>query len=358
MSPRPPDRWSRYGPMGDVITGTNFVAFKVPLKQQILYNVRKQHRFGPEDAIQKIKDKGKVLGLVIDVTYTDKYYDRGEFGRHSIEYEKIYAGGHVVPADNIIYRFFDVVEKFKKRTTNKDVVIGVHCTHGVNRTGYIVCRYMIERLGFDPTEAMKAFNEARGHKIERKNYIDDLLTRKHNPDYVIGDHPPVFKEEFNGGNNKRHSKKHRTGPPQDTRDIPVKQQDLNHHGKNKGHGSNKTNSFQLKSNDEQGTDQIHSEELNHERTNRKHLCSSEDYEDRRGYRDYGDSCNHHQNASYNNKRGYIAYEDRNKGYKHLNNKARYGCREESKPYQKPTKSYSSNDLHKKTHISHSRPSTQ
>jgi protein tyrosine phosphatase len=24
-----------------------------------------------------------------------------------------------------------------------DVVIGVHCTHGVNRTGYIVCRSVI-----------------------------------------------------------------------------------------------------------------------------------------------------------------------------------------------------------------------
>lgn len=34
-------------------------------------------RFGPEDVIEKLKDKGKELGLVIDITYTDKYYHKG-----------------------------------------------------------------------------------------------------------------------------------------------------------------------------------------------------------------------------------------------------------------------------------------
>ena len=34
-------------------------------------------RFGPHDVIHKLKDKGKVLGLVIDVNYSDKYYHKG-----------------------------------------------------------------------------------------------------------------------------------------------------------------------------------------------------------------------------------------------------------------------------------------
>jgi atypical dual specificity phosphatase len=25
--------------------------------------------------------------------------------------------------------------------------LGVHCTHGLNRTGYLICRYMVEKLG-------------------------------------------------------------------------------------------------------------------------------------------------------------------------------------------------------------------
>lgn len=35
-------------------------------------------------------------------------------------------------------------------------VVGVHCTHGLNRTGYMVCRYMRDRLGIPAKEAIKS----------------------------------------------------------------------------------------------------------------------------------------------------------------------------------------------------------
>ena len=35
-----------------------------------------------------------------------------------------------------------------------DGLIGVHCTHGVNRTGYLICRYLIERLQWNPDKAI------------------------------------------------------------------------------------------------------------------------------------------------------------------------------------------------------------
>ena len=35
-----------------------------------------------------------------------------------------------------------------------DALIGVHCTHGVNRTGYLICRYLIEKLDWDPQKAI------------------------------------------------------------------------------------------------------------------------------------------------------------------------------------------------------------
>ena len=33
-------------------------------------------------------------------------------------------------------------------------MIGVHCTHGVNRTGYLICRYLIQRMNWDPQAAI------------------------------------------------------------------------------------------------------------------------------------------------------------------------------------------------------------
>ncbi|XP_045144701.1 LOW QUALITY PROTEIN: RNA/RNP complex-1-interacting phosphatase-like, partial [Echinops telfairi] len=56
----------------------------------------------------------------------------------------------------------------------KNKLIGVHCTHGLNRTGYLICRYLIDVEGMRPDDAIELFNRCRGNCIERKNYIEDL----------------------------------------------------------------------------------------------------------------------------------------------------------------------------------------
>ena len=38
---------------------------------------------------------------------------------------------------------------------------GVHCTHGFNRTGYMICMYMYRELGFAMDVAIAAFAECR-----------------------------------------------------------------------------------------------------------------------------------------------------------------------------------------------------
>lgn len=35
-----------------------------------------------------------------------------------------------------------------------DKLIGVHCTHGLNRSGFLVCRFMIEEMNIPPLEAI------------------------------------------------------------------------------------------------------------------------------------------------------------------------------------------------------------
>lgn len=36
-----------------------------------------------------------------------------------------------------------------------DALIGVHCTHGVNRTGYFICNFMKDRLKISGVNALK-----------------------------------------------------------------------------------------------------------------------------------------------------------------------------------------------------------
>ncbi|XP_025016119.1 RNA/RNP complex-1-interacting phosphatase isoform X2 [Tetranychus urticae] len=57
---------------------------------------------------------------------------------------------------------------------NRNQLIGVHCTHGVNRTGFMICQYMVNHLRMSASSAVHSFQEARGHEIERKSYVDAL----------------------------------------------------------------------------------------------------------------------------------------------------------------------------------------
>ncbi|KAE8744553.1 hypothetical protein FOCC_FOCC008793 [Frankliniella occidentalis] len=124
---------------------------------------------------RNLLDQCPNLSLVIDLTNTMRYYDKRTFQEKSVLYEKIFCPGHVIPPKDIVRKFFQVVDAYLEEHKDEDGLIGVHCTHGVNRTGYFICKYMIERLGMPPETAINDFNTARGHNIERENYIQDLM---------------------------------------------------------------------------------------------------------------------------------------------------------------------------------------
>ncbi|XP_063214736.1 RNA/RNP complex-1-interacting phosphatase [Chroicocephalus ridibundus] len=173
---RVPDRWTNYVPLGRRMPGTRFIAFKVPLKTSFNRNLHPEERFSPHDLIKKIKEQKEELGLIIDLTYTTRYYGPEELP-DTLCYSKILTMGHEIPNKQTIFQFKCVVKKFLRDNKDNDKLIGVHCTHGLNRTGYLVCRYLIDVEGMEPNTAIELFNRARGHPIERTNYIQDLRKR-------------------------------------------------------------------------------------------------------------------------------------------------------------------------------------
>ena len=46
------------------------------------------------------------------------------------------------------------------------------------RAGYLVCRYLIDRLDMDPEDAIEAFDTALGEKQARANYLAMLRGRR------------------------------------------------------------------------------------------------------------------------------------------------------------------------------------
>ncbi|XP_038602741.1 RNA/RNP complex-1-interacting phosphatase isoform X1 [Tachyglossus aculeatus] len=170
---RLPDRWKDYLPLGRRMPGTRFIAFKVPLEKSFNGKLAPGERFSPSDLISRIRAQKEELGLIIDLTYTQRYYKPKELP-DTLLYRKIFTVGHHVPDDGTIFKFKCAVNQFLGENKDNDKLIGVHCTHGLNRTGYLVCRYLIDVEGMEPNSAIELFNSCRGHSIERKNYIRDL----------------------------------------------------------------------------------------------------------------------------------------------------------------------------------------
>ncbi|TMS32959.1 hypothetical protein L596_000744 [Steinernema carpocapsae] len=158
--------------MGIPIPNTPFLAFKTPLTAA--YTAGCPHeQFDLEDLFKEHKS----IGLIIDLTWKYYFYDakrvRKEFGK---EHAKIPCHGHEEADHSKNYpNFRDTVKDFLKH--GRDHLVGVHCTHGLNRTGYMVCRYLIEELGWDAHHAIETFEETRGHSIERENYKSALIQK-------------------------------------------------------------------------------------------------------------------------------------------------------------------------------------
>ncbi|KAH1005593.1 hypothetical protein HUJ04_006543 [Dendroctonus ponderosae] len=122
-------------------------------------------------------EQSPMIKTVIDLTNTHRYYNpKEEFGTKGVDHVKILVQGNgKIPPSFQIRRFFDVMDQhMEKYGDSTDALVGVHCTHGLNRTGYFVCRWMVDRLKMRPDDAIAYFNEARGHDMERVPYLNEL----------------------------------------------------------------------------------------------------------------------------------------------------------------------------------------
>ncbi|KAK9242855.1 Alpha/Beta hydrolase protein [Lipomyces tetrasporus] len=60
---------------------------------------------------------------------------------------------------------------------DKGRVVAVHCHYGFNRTGFLICAYMVQRMGKPVREAVEDFKVARPPGIKHPHFIDELYVR-------------------------------------------------------------------------------------------------------------------------------------------------------------------------------------
>ncbi|KAK0159819.1 hypothetical protein PV327_010891 [Microctonus hyperodae] len=93
--------------------------------------------------------------------------------------------------------------QFQKRITWRktlklnDELIGVHCTHGLNRTGFMVCQYLVRQLGWSVSDAIKEFEIARGHTIERQPYLKALELAQSGEKIISRIHNDLIEDKNN-----------------------------------------------------------------------------------------------------------------------------------------------------------------
>ncbi|XP_063683415.1 RNA/RNP complex-1-interacting phosphatase homolog isoform X1 [Bolinopsis microptera] len=185
-----PKGWVDYEPIGKVIPSTRIVAFKTPLKRELHSETSRdstKDRFTPQDCMQAVKrcsNGRKRLGLVLNLTFTTKYYNPGDFERYGVHYGAIMCPGHEIPNEELFHQFQRSLYSFFYDYPDRNMVVGVHCTHGINRTGYMIARFLIQCEGWDVEEAITTVGDARGHPIERDNYIAHL-NNLHQPSYLF-----------------------------------------------------------------------------------------------------------------------------------------------------------------------------
>lgn len=129
-----------------------------------------ENQLTPDQLIEQVPD----LGLIIDLTDTYRYYNPKIFVEKGVEHKKIKIAGHVLPPQQKHIEFAETVTDFLRRNADNEKLIGVHCTHGCNRTGLMLCSFLVDHCKQSSRKALKQFQLARGHDISRANYVQAI----------------------------------------------------------------------------------------------------------------------------------------------------------------------------------------
>lgn len=110
------------------------------------------------------------------MTNTKRFYDRSTVEERGAQYIKLQCRGHgETPSPEQTRSFIELVDNFINERPFD--VIAVHCTHGFNRTGFLIISYMVERLDCSVEAALAVFANARPPGIYKQDYINELFRR-------------------------------------------------------------------------------------------------------------------------------------------------------------------------------------
>lgn len=138
--------------------------------------VAEENRFHPSMLSNYLKSLKVKMSLLVDLTNTSRFYDRSDIEKEGIKYIKLQCKGHgECPTTENTETFIRLCERFNERSPPE--LIGVHCTHGFNRTGFLICAFLVEKMDWSIEAAVATFAQARPPGIYKGDYLKELFRR-------------------------------------------------------------------------------------------------------------------------------------------------------------------------------------
>ncbi|XP_006870726.1 PREDICTED: mRNA-capping enzyme-like [Chrysochloris asiatica] len=170
-----PPRWLNCPRRGQPVAG-KFLPLKTMLGPRYDSQVAEENRFHPSMLSNYLKSLKVKMGLLVDLTNTSRFYDRNDIEKEGIKYIKLQCKGHgECPTTENTETFIRLCERFNER--NPSELIGVHCTHGFNRTGFLICAFLVEKMDWSIEAAVATFAQARPPGIYKGDYLKELFRR-------------------------------------------------------------------------------------------------------------------------------------------------------------------------------------
>lgn len=170
-----PPRWLRCPRRGKLID-QKFLPFKTILDSRYDDQVDVPNRHNMKLFFDSLKHYNLKIGLWVDLTNTNRFYDQEEITRTGCKYFKLKCRGHSeTPQPEQINIFIEVCSRFLENNPNE--IIGVHCTHGFNRTGFLIAAFLVEQESWSVDAAVQAFAVCRPPGIYKQDYLNELFKR-------------------------------------------------------------------------------------------------------------------------------------------------------------------------------------
>ena len=193
-------KWGDYTSCGESVGKTKFVPMKTPLSLEFLESTEKYaHILTVEKMLYTQREtKQREVTMIIDLSNHECLYE-----------EDIPEEVHRVHVRNIAKSIpnIECCTKVMKEATrhwkkHPEEYIAIHCAYGFNRTGFVVCCYLVEKENMTAEEALEAFALARPPGVKHARFQMALKarypTRGCKPKVTEYDHEDDEEKKKNG----------------------------------------------------------------------------------------------------------------------------------------------------------------